>query len=57
MRLLHGVVVRAQSPHGYRRITRVVIRSARKEGGRKYGAYWMSEVLNHLEMMLVALIV
>ena len=57
MKLFHEIVVKEQSLHGYRRITYVVIRSVRTEGGCRHGAYWLSKVLNHLEIMLVILII
>ena len=41
--------MRLQSSYGCRRITlEIVIRSIMTEGRRRYGRYWIIEVLNHL---------
>ena len=57
MKLFYEIVAKVRSLCVYRRKIHVVVRSVSTEGGCRHGAYWTSEMLNHLEMMLVTLIV
>ena len=53
IRMAHVIIrsVRTEGACSLRRITHVVVRSKRTEGGCRCRAHWMSEILNHLEMI------